>query len=177
MTESEQAKKYADGKVYEALTAVVEKAFADGYDAGYKEALTKMKTEVVEEDGITYVDLGLPSGTLWASDYLRDADGNLLLLSYDEAAPLNIPTKEMYEELNNHCNVSINVTAKRDLKYEKIYDFVSDKKKISLSDEPFWIRKASNSTSNHRGVVSTLKVMERLKTVKCRVILVKEKSK
>lgn len=177
MTSSEQAKKYAEGKINEALTAVVEKAFADGYDAGYKEALSKMKTEVVEEDGITYVDLGLPSGTLWASDYLRDADGKILLLNYVEADPLNIPTKEMYEELKNHCNVSINVTAKRDQKYEKIYDFVLNNKKISLSDEPFWIRNGYCLNRECEGAVSKLGVVGLPKSNHYRVILVKKKSK
>ena len=177
MTSSEQAKKYAEGKINEALTAVEEKAFADGYNAGYKDALSKMKTEVVEEDGITYVDLGLPSGTLWASDYLRDADGNLLLLSFVEAAPLNIPTKEMFDELKNHCNVSINVTAKKDLEYEKIYDFVLNNKKISLSNEPFWIRNCYYPNKEIEGTVSNLETVGNPKSKGYRVILVKKKSK
>ena len=30
-----------------------------------------------------YVDLALPSGTKWASDYLRDKDGNVLYFPSD----------------------------------------------------------------------------------------------
>ena len=52
---------------------------------------------------VEFVDLALPSGTKWAIDYLKDKDGNLLYLPYVEAAKLNIPTVEQYNELINNC--------------------------------------------------------------------------
>ena len=49
-----------------------------------------------------YVDLGLPSGTLWADDYERK-DGGIIYSPYDEALKINIPTTEQIEELINKC--------------------------------------------------------------------------
>ena len=49
-----------------------------------------------------YVDLGLPSGTLWADDYEKK-DGSILYSSYDEAVKKNIPTTEQIEELIDTC--------------------------------------------------------------------------
>ena len=49
-----------------------------------------------------YVDLGLPSGTLWK--YKNEEDG---LYSYDQAMAKfgnNLPTKEQLEELKNSCS-------------------------------------------------------------------------
>lgn len=54
---------------------------------------------VIEEE---YVDLGLPSGTLWKN---ANEGGNYTLYTYDEAVSEfdNLPTKEQLEELNNKC--------------------------------------------------------------------------
>ena len=54
---------------------------------------------------IDFVDLALPSGTKWAIDYLKDEEGNILYLSYNEAAKLNIPTKEQFYELTDNCRI------------------------------------------------------------------------
>ena len=137
---SEKAKNYADGKVLEALTAAVENAYTDGYKAGYNDAVEKLNNgaQELESDGITYVDLGLPSGTLWASDYLRDKDGKLVRLKYDEAAPLALPKKEQFEELKRYCEVSLNLTAKKDVSDEIVYDFSRNGKKITLTSSSFW---------------------------------------
>ena len=54
---------------------------------------------------VEFVDLALPSGTKWANDYLKDKDGNLLYLPYDEAAKLTIPTQEQFYELTNYCRI------------------------------------------------------------------------
>lgn len=76
---SEKAKNYADGKVLEALTAAVENAYTDGYKAGYNDAVEKLNNgaQELESDGITYVDLGLPSGTLWTLKYFEDEEENI----------------------------------------------------------------------------------------------------
>ena len=49
-----------------------------------------------------YVDLGLPSRTLWSTDY-ENLDSERLYLSYDKAENLKIPTKEQWEELYSIC--------------------------------------------------------------------------
>ena len=64
-----------------------------------------------------YVDLGLPSGTMWAKESLKD-DGVNCLLTFDEANMLCIPSAEQWEELLTYCkwrlidNLHATVTAK-----------------------------------------------------------------
>ena len=73
MNTVDKAKEYAEGKVTEALTKVVADAYMSGYDAGYQDGIDKVaKDSSLEET--EFVDLGLPSGTLWASDYVKDGD-------------------------------------------------------------------------------------------------------
>ena len=102
---SEKAKNYADGKVLEALPAAVENAYTDGYKAGYNDAVEKLNNgaQELESDGITYVDLGLPSGTLWTLKYFEDEEENINYLPYVKAAKLGLPTKEQVDELIEKC--------------------------------------------------------------------------
>lgn len=57
-----------------------------------------LAARVAELNG--YVDLGLPSGTLWKSENEEGFYNNI-----DAVAKfgVNLPTKEQYEELNNYC--------------------------------------------------------------------------
>ena len=48
-------------------------------------------------------DLGLPSGTLWAADYLEDENGYTDFIPYAKAAKLGLPTKEQVVELIESC--------------------------------------------------------------------------
>ncbi len=100
-----KAKEYADGKVVEALNQVVADAYQAGYNAGYQDGINKVvKDSALEKT--EYVDLGLPSGTLWASDYIKDGD-DVLFLPYSEALQYNIPTEEQVDELRECCEISI----------------------------------------------------------------------
>lgn len=49
-----------------------------------------------------YIDLGLPSGTLWSIDFERDVD-EIQYFSYCQVENLNIPTKEQWDELVEKC--------------------------------------------------------------------------
>jgi hypothetical protein len=102
----EKSKEYANGKAIEALTNVIEQAYKDGYNEGYNDAIANGKDNAPEDlnDGVEYVDLGLPSGTLWSSNYLKK-DKDILYLSYVEACKYNIPTKEQFEELVKYCTI------------------------------------------------------------------------
>ena len=106
MNIKDKAKEYAEGKAINALTAAIESAYAEGYNAGFNDGVASKEGEKPADldDGVEYVDLGLPSGTKWAADYLRDKDGNVVYLPYVEAAKLNIPTLEQYLELNETCS-------------------------------------------------------------------------
>ncbi len=174
MIPPEQAKAYAKGKIDETLTAVVEKAFTDGYDAGYKDAMSELKVVPDnDENGITFVDLGLPSGTLWASDYLREGK-SLLHLTFERASPLSLPTYEQFGELIDYCTVSLNTKANHKFD-EHIYDIVNNGKKISLSSEAFWLRNIGWKSVGKQGAVRSLAPVEEIPTAELLVRLVKNK--
>jgi hypothetical protein len=174
MTGEEQAKTYAEGKVQEALSAVVEKAFADGYDAGYKNAMAELKVEpALEEDGIKFVDLGLPSGTLWASDYLKNKNGDYMLLNSYEASPLSLPTKEQIEELLSCCNVSLKTLTPSTNNNNLVYKLERNNKKLYLSPKSFWLKEYDSSNPNYHMGVSSLRVIRFPNTSSINVLLVK----
>lgn len=98
-------KEYAEGKVTEALSQVVADAYMAGYNAGYQDGYNKVVNDSASE-GAEYVDLGLPSGTLWSSDYVKDGD-EVQFLPYPEAEKYNIPTEEQVDELEEFCEFSV----------------------------------------------------------------------
>ena len=101
MNISEKADKYAEGKANEAITKAIAQAYMDGYRDGYNDCEQEIP-EDLRENGVEYVDLGLPSGTLWSSDYLKE-DDEIVYLPYGKAEKMNIPTKEQWEELYSKC--------------------------------------------------------------------------
>jgi hypothetical protein len=110
MSIEEKAKEYANGKALEAINAAIEQAYADGYNDGMRH-IENEKLEAIK-DGVEYVDLGLQSGTLWSSNYIKKSHGNKDCLPYLEASKLNIPTKEQFEELCRECFPSYENTTK-----------------------------------------------------------------
>lgn len=98
-----KAENYAEGKVNEVLTLAIEQAYIDGYRDGYKDCEEEISVDLSCEE-VEYVDLGLPSGTLWAKDYMKEENGNILLyMTHGEANCLNIPTQEQWDELKRVC--------------------------------------------------------------------------
>lgn len=102
MSNIDNAKKYAEGKVNDALNQVVAEAYMAGYNAGYQDGCNKVVKDSVTE-GIEYVDLGLPSGTLWSSDYVKDDNGNTIYVTQENSADYKIPTYEQFKELMDEC--------------------------------------------------------------------------
>lgn len=103
----EKSKEYAEGKALNAISAAIEEAYVEGYKTGYQDGYdARDKISPIELDyGVSYLDLGLPSKLMWSTDFLRDKQGKILYFTYEEAAKLNIPTKEQYEELFSNCNI------------------------------------------------------------------------
>lgn len=99
----EKANSYAEGKVNEAMTKLIVQAYIDGYNDGYKNGKKNCR---IECNNVEFVDLGLPSGTLWASDYLRDSEGKICYLPYVEAKKYPIPSIEQWKELEQYCRWS-----------------------------------------------------------------------
>lgn len=97
----EKANSYAEENVNNVLKEAFAKVYADGYRDGYKEREEEIAIDL-QDDETEYVDLGLPSGTLWAKDYERE-EGNIKYVSYNVAGKLNIPTEEQWNELVANC--------------------------------------------------------------------------
>lgn len=97
----ERADKYAEGKANEVITKAIAEAYIEGYKAGYNDREAEIPLEL-RDNKTEYVDLGLPSRTLWSIDYEK-LDGNRLYLPYEKAECMKIPTKEQWEELINFC--------------------------------------------------------------------------
>lgn len=107
MNTHEKAKAYAEGKALEAISQAIEQAYEAGYQEGYRDGSEKQSNEVsviLQDDNTEYVDLGLPSGTLWASDYLKE-DDNDVYLPYCQAIKYSIPTEEQFNELEDKCMI------------------------------------------------------------------------
>ena len=102
MNTVDKAKEYAEGKVTEALSQVVADAYMAGYNAGYQDGVDKVAKDSVSEE-TEFVDLGLPSGTLWSSDYVKDDNGKVIYVTQENNAAYEIPTYEQFKELMDEC--------------------------------------------------------------------------
>lgn len=102
MNNIDKAKEYAEGKVTEALTKVVADAYMAGYNAGYHDGVDKVAKDSVSKE-TEFVDLGLPSGTLWSSDYVKDDKANAIYVTQENSADYEIPTYEQFKELMDEC--------------------------------------------------------------------------
>jgi hypothetical protein len=83
-------------------------AFKEGYTEGYNRGLKKSHEIII--DSVKYIDLGLPSGTLWSNPIDIAPPGcnyrNYKMCSYNEVCELALPTPEDVEELLHHCMLS-----------------------------------------------------------------------
>ena len=99
----ENAEKYAEGKANQAITKAIAEAYIEGYKAGYKDREEEIPMGL-RDNKTEYVDLGLPSGTLWASDYEK-SNGKYIYLPFEKAKRMNLPTEEQWEELIDFCEI------------------------------------------------------------------------
>ena len=97
----EQAEKFAEGKVNQAITKATVDAYIEGYRAGYKDREEELPLDLRDKK-TEYIDMGLPSRTLWSTDYEQE-ESQYLYLPYDKAKNFKLPTKEQWEELLSLC--------------------------------------------------------------------------
>ncbi len=95
------AANYAAEKTSEVITNAIAQAYADGYRDGYKDRDEEISVNL-RNDRTEFVDLGLPSGTLWSADYETDGE-EVKYLPYEDAERYDIPTKEQFSELLESC--------------------------------------------------------------------------
>ncbi len=98
---SKIAADYAAEKTNEVMTTAIAQAYADGYRDGYKDREEEIPVNL-RIDKTEFVDLGLPSGTLWALDYVKEND-IIKYFPYDKASMLTLPTEEQWKELFAKC--------------------------------------------------------------------------
>ena len=97
----DRAANYASEKTNEMLSQLVAQAFSDGYREGYKDCQNEIPVDL-RSNQTEFVDLGLPSGTLWSGEYEKEKD-RLQYAPFDKAKTMMIPTKEQCEELLSYC--------------------------------------------------------------------------
>ncbi len=98
---NEKAGIYAEEKVINILKEAFAKVYADGYRDGYKDREEEIPVDL-KSNQTEFVDLGLPSGTMWSSDYEK-SDNEVLFLPYIKAQGMDIPTEEQWNELLENC--------------------------------------------------------------------------
>lgn len=104
---------YATEKTNEMMSQIVAQAFADGYRMGYKDREDEIPVDL-RNDKTEFIDLGLPSGTLWSADYERDQN-EITLLPYMKSSNLQIPNVDQWEELRNICQWEFDIDKSYDL--------------------------------------------------------------
>ena len=95
-----KAENYAAEKTNDLIAKAIAQAYADGYRDGYKDCEAE-RPVILNDSSNEYVDLGLPSGTLWASDYERA--NRSFYLSYESAVQFSLPTRVQVQELFDCC--------------------------------------------------------------------------
>ena len=105
---NEKAVSYAEENVINVLKEAIAKVYADGYRDGYKDRESEIPMNLGKEQ-VEFVDLGLPSGTLWSADYEK-FEGENIFAPYISAQEYNIPTEEQWNELVRHCRLQSNVS-------------------------------------------------------------------
>lgn len=98
---TERAASYAEGKTNEAITRAISQAYVDGYRDGYKDRENERPVDL-RGNKTVFVDLGLPSGTLWSADYEKE-DGNTIFLPYIDVTSFDLPSKAQWCELKSSC--------------------------------------------------------------------------
>jgi len=98
---NEKASIYAEKNVINILKEAFAKVYADGYRDGYKDCEEEIPVEL-KSNQTEFVDLGLPSQTLWANNY-EQRDGEVLYLPYEKALNYMIPSEKQWKELVDNC--------------------------------------------------------------------------
>ena len=94
---NEKAGIYAEENVLSVLKEAFAKVYADGYRDGYKDCQDHVSVNL-RISNTEYVDLGLPSGTLWSADYEKEVN-DIIFEPYELASTKTIPTRAQWNEL------------------------------------------------------------------------------
>jgi hypothetical protein len=162
----EIAANYAVEKTNEMMSQIVAQAFSDGYRMGYKDREDEIPVDL--RDGKTeFIDLGLPSGTLWSADYEK-IDGKTIYQTYENAETMSIPTNEQCEELLELCDWECEISSGSMRQVKKIIcvgpngnlinfqvkGFITSEKIIhDMSDSAFWVKTVNLDGTGRNAVI------------------------
>ena len=163
MNIEERARKFAEGKALNALNQAIEEAYAEGYRDGYKDREAEIPVEL-QEDKIEFVDLGLPSGTLWASSFETYDGTNTQCVPYEQAKKYHLPTEEQYKELIEFCswdpqrrnnNFSHYMVIGRNGNYIKLSTsgYMIVDRYVNWQNGYFWLNDENQETQNKKAAV------------------------
>ena len=102
-TLEEKAALFLAENMKEIIAEALAKIYAGGYHAGYNDCQDSLPCANKTTDE-KFIDLGLPSGTLWSRSYLQ-YEGETKYLPYVEAKKLDIPTEDQWYELITNCDI------------------------------------------------------------------------
>lgn len=178
MNNVDKAKEYAEGKINDALNKVIVEAYMAGYNSGYQDGYDKVVKETSSDD-IEYVDLGLPSGTLWSSNYLEDENNETVYVLQEKSKAFDIPTVEQWHELVRECRweqkseriddsygfyhyhdwaICLGPNGNRII-FEKTGLYEIQTEKVRTNEVLFWLKKGKNSQCNSANITfCTIKI-------------------
>ena len=171
MNNVDKAKEYAEGKINDALNKVIVEAYMAGYNSGYKDGYDKV-VKATSSDDIEYVDLGLPSGTLWSSNYVEDENKEILYVTQEKSKAFDIPTVAQWLELVRVCrweqgskriDTSIGSCHFQNLAiclgpngnriiFEKTGLYEIQTERVRTNEVLFWLKKGKNSLCNSANI-------------------------
>lgn len=178
MNNVDKAKEYAEGKINDALNKVIVEAYMAGYNSGYQDGYDKVVKETSSDD-IEYVDLGLPSGTLWSSNYVEDENKEILYVTQEKSKAFDIPTVEQWLELVKKCRweqgseridhtngfyhyhdwaICLGPNGNRII-FEKTGLYEIQTERVRTNEVLFWLKKGKNSLCNSANITfCTIKI-------------------
>lgn len=114
----EKANGFAEENILEVLKEACSKVYAEGYRNGYKDRDAEISVDL-RDNKTEYIDLGLPSGTLWAKEFEHNGD-EVHYLPYCDASTLSLPTEEQWNELLSFCRWEFTYVNNHSRKYDCI---------------------------------------------------------
>jgi len=115
---NEKALNYATEKSNQIVNAAIAQAYIDGYRDGYKDREKEIPVDL-RDNKTEFVDLGLPSGTMWAKEFEHNGD-KVYYLPYCDASTLSLPTEEQWNELLSFCRWEFTYVNNYSRKYDCI---------------------------------------------------------
>ena len=172
------AAEYAVAQTNEVMSLAIAKAYADGYRDGYRDRDEEVSIDI-RDNKTEYVDLGLPSGTLWASDYEK-SDAKYVYLPYEKSKRMSLPTKDQWQELIASCKMVCDWVIDRRVKYYRVTFIATNGNSITflntgyiqvnkenIADVLFWLHNEGNDSEKEAVSTNIREQKEQPELIRC----------